>query len=85
MAFSRSFLALLTACAWIGFSASPLQAFTVPATSIMSGRRNALHLRPTVHVGNRLPASAASRRSFGPVMSGKQLVDLKGKVILIVG
>jgi hypothetical protein len=82
MAFSRSFLVLITACAWMGFGASPLQAFTVPGTPIVAGRRSALNLRPSVSVGKGLPvAPMASRRSFGPVMAGNKMVDLTGKVI----
>jgi hypothetical protein len=82
MAFSRSFLAVLTACAWIGFSASPLQAFTVPATPVMAGRRGALNLRPSVKIGKLPVVQSASRRSVGPQMSSK-LVDLTGKVMTI--
>jgi hypothetical protein len=83
MAFSRSFLVLITACAWMGFSASPLQAFTVPGTPIIAGRRSALNLRPSVAVGKGLPvAPMASRRRLGPVMAGNQMVDLKGKVMI---
>ncbi len=83
MAFSRSFLALVTACAWMGFSASPLQAFTVPGTPIITGRRSALNLRPSATVGKGLPvAPTASRRRLGPVMAGNQMVDLKGKVMI---
>ena len=83
MAFSRSFLALITACAWMGFSASPLQAFTVPGTPIITGRRSALNLRPSIAVGKGLPVTPmASRRSLGPVMAANKMVDLTGKVMI---
>ncbi len=82
MAFSRSFLVLITACAWMGFSASPLQAFTVPGTPFIAGHRSALNLRPSVVVGKGLPvAPMASRRRLGPVMAGNKMVDLTGKVM----